>query len=458
MRVWAAVLLLAIPAAAATVKGERLRFHFEASPVANLTFQLDAMAGHSAADGEAYKRLWNQELRWTGEDERQLDRWRGLRRRHQSGGSPRRKQEPVPWPPNYASFYGAEFSVDQRVRIAGFQARSVNDLRKRLALVIDEEEADGLASVAKHFWGRFSEFWKREGKRLTQPKAEGFARLAKERGVLPLAERLAAFCGARLPERHDVYFYLVAHPTRYGKSTIATQIEEHAPVELLDAETPRERLAVIVHELVHHFYDAAPTERHRALIDEFRAQKGPEWRMAAYSYLNEAVATAAQILVEKRMRTPEAFDRWVRNPRNVYSQPWVAAVGTAAFPVLERCLAGECTLFSGFAPRYLKAVAAGLGERAAHPHFLLASRVLVMSDARLTAAGRLFRERVPSIMHANGWENLERFPEVPVVVLTLDGEEQETMRRVDGRQLYRIRGRTAAEVEQAVAAFALARE
>jgi hypothetical protein len=61
---------------------------------------------------------------------------------------------------------------------------------------------------------------------------------------------------------------------------------------LLDEEQPQDKLGVIVHELVHHFYDRAPLERHLALMNEFRALPQP-WRMSAYSYLNEAVATAA---------------------------------------------------------------------------------------------------------------------------------------------------------------------
>ena len=439
----------------AEVKGERLTFHFVASELANLTFELDAMAGLSGADGAAFRGLWRRELRWDGEDDRQLDRWKSLRLVHRGSGATGKGAPKVGWPPNYAGFYGDELRLDQNVRIAGFQARSVKDYGKRLQKVIEAREADGLVSVVKHFGGRFREFWVGEGKRLTEPKAEGFARLVRERGIVALAEQFVVFTEAELPRRHGVWFYLMAHPTRFGRDTMATQMQSHAPVELLDAERPEDKLGVIVHELVHHFYDRAPRARHIGLMDEFRAL-APPWRMAAYSYLNEAVATAAGVLVERRLRTEADFVQWVANPRNVYAQPWIAALGTAAYPLVERCLGGGCGLFSGFAGRYVAAAETALGERARHPHFRLASRILVFGSPRLLGASRLFRERVPSIMHATGWEHLARFPELPVVMLALEGEQAGMLDRIGpGRDVTLLLGPTAEEVEKAVERFAM---
>lgn len=458
MRCGAIALLAGMAAwsAAPVVKGDRLEFHFVASELANLTFQLDAMAKLSGADAAAYRALWNQELRWDREDDRQLDRWKNLRIAQIGSGPSGRSTPKVGWPPNYAGFYGQELGLDQNVRIAGFQAGSVKDYGRRLRKIIEEREADGLVSVVKHFGGRFEEYWNREGRRLTEPKAEGFARLVRERGVLALAEQFVVFTEADLPRSHGVWFYLIAHPTRFGRDTMATQMQSHAPVELLDAERPEEKLAVIVHELVHHFYDRAPLARHLGLMEEFRAAK-PEWRMAAYSYLNEAVATAAGVLVERRLRTDAEFVQWSSNARNVYSQPWISALGTATYPIIEKCLAGGCGLFSGgFTARYLAAAEQALGARVRHPHFRLASRILVFGNANLMAASRRFRERVPSIMHATGWEQLARFPELPVVMLALEGEQTALFQRIGpGRDITALIGATAEAVEQEVERFAL---
>jgi hypothetical protein len=439
----------------AVVKGERLVFHFVASELANLTFQLDAMAGLSGADGKAYRALWNRELRWDREDDRQLDRWKSLRLAQKGSGPSGRPVPKVGWPPNYAGFYGQEFGLDQNVRIAGFQAQSIKDYGKRLRRVIEERETDGLVSVVKHFGERFGEFWEGEGRGLTAPKAERFAELARDRGILALAEQFVGFTEAQLPRRHGVWFYLMAHPTRYGRDTMATQMQSHAPVELLDEERPEEKLGVIVHELVHHFYDRAPLARHMGLMEEFRAA-GPAWRMAAYSYLNEAVATAAGVLVERRLRPDAEFVRWSANPRNVYGQPWIAALGAAAYPLVERCLGGGCGLFTGFAGRYLAAAEKALGARVRHPHFRLASRILVFGDGALVGASRLFRERVPSIMHATGWEQLARFPELPVVMLALEGEQGRMLKRIGpGRDVTVLIGPTAEAVEREVERFAM---
>jgi hypothetical protein len=140
----------------------------------------------------------------------------------------------------------------------------------------------------------------------------------------------------------------------------------------------------------------------------------------------------------------------------VYGQPWIAALGTAAYPLVERCLGGGCTLFAGFAGRYVGAAEAALGSRTGHGHFRLASRVLVFGSASLRGASRLFRERVPSIMHATGFEQLARFPEVPVVLLALEGEQAGLLQRIGpGRDVTVIVGPTAVDVEKAVARFAL---
>ena len=54
---------------------------------------------------------------------------------------------------------------------------------------------------------------------------------------------------------------------------------------------------------------------------------------------------------------------------------------------------------------------------------------------------RLFRERVPSILHATGWEQLARFPELPVVMLALEGEQAELLQRIGpGRDRIEDRG------------------
>lgn len=434
--------------------GDPVAFHFVVSELANLTFQLDAMAGLSGADGAAYRMLWRQELRWDREDDWQLDRWKSLRLA-QRGGPGSAKAANVGWPPNYAGFYGQELGLDHEVRIAGFRAGSTRDYRRRLARVIESRAADGLVSVVKHFEPRFREFWDREGRGLVSPKAEGFARLVRERGIAELAGQLAVFTEAELGRKPSAWFYLMAHPTRLGRDTMATQVRSHAPVELLDEERPEDKLGVIVHELVHHFYDTAPLARHLGLIQEFRRLR-PAWRMAAYSYLNEAVATAAGVLVERRLRSDAEFVRWSANPRNLYGQPWIAALGASTYPLVESCLGGGCGLFTGFAARYVEASAAALGDRVSHPHFLLASRVLLVGDGALRGASRLFRERVPSIMHATGWEQLSRFPELPVVLLTMEEGRAGLLNRIGpGRDVTVLTGATAEAVEQAVERFAM---
>lgn len=438
MRRVAALLLLA-----AACPGAVPKLRFIASEIANLTFELDAMAGLSPADGEAYRALWSRELRWDREDDWQLDRWKRARRLPEEE-SP---LAPVAWPPNYPSYYGRALGVDGEVRIAGLRARSADDYGKQLRRLTGRDGADALVSVVRHFAPRFHEFWEREGRRLTEPRAREFEQLSTQNAIPELARQLAAFTGASPKE---LRFYLIAHPARFGRQAMATMTRGHAPVELLDDELPRERLSVIVHEMTHDLYDRAPAGRQLALIEEFRRRPQP-WRMAAYSYLNEALATAAQVLVERRLRSDADFVRWAANPENIYSQPWIAALGAATHPLLERFLRDGRGLFDGFAGSYLVAAERALGGRLEHPHFRLASRVVLMENRRLRSAARRLRERVPSIAEMSGWQELARFPEAPVVLLTLDEERDALLRRVGpGRDVTVISGATPIAVEASV--------
>ena len=188
MRPLAALLLLA-----AACPGATLKLHFVASEIANLTFQLDAMAGLSPADGAAYRALWEKDLRWDREDDWQLDRWKRTRRLPE----PAAELPPVAWPPNYPSFYGRALGVDGEVRIAGLRARSAEEYARQLRRFTDRDRAAALASVLKHFAPRFHEFWQREGRRLTEPKAREFEQLSHQNGIPELVRQLAAFTASR---------------------------------------------------------------------------------------------------------------------------------------------------------------------------------------------------------------------------------------------------------------------
>lgn len=442
-----------LSAGAATVRGKYLELRFQAHWIANLTFTLDALADLSGTNAAAYREMLDKPLLWNGEDDRQLMRWKNARRAvmaaAQVAATPRR----IAWPPNYPSFYGESFRLDHQVRAAGLAAQSLDQYGKLARKAAGPLQGDILLSVVRHFAPRYQELWESGLRQQAEAHAATLSARAGKHGLLEFAENLIGFTAAPITRRQTIWIHVMARQERFGLGTTATQLGQHAIVEILDKEPAEEKLGVIVHELAHYFYDSAPEVMHLGLMKEFQEMKQP-WRLAAYSYLNEALATAAGILVEQRLRAKDSFAAWIANPMTVYSQPWVAATGIATYELLSEQISKG--LFNGFAQPYMERVEQSLGARTAHPHFLLASRVIVVSSPRLRRASDLFRSRVPAITNATSWESVSRFYETPVVALGLNEELSGMLERIGpGRPVTQITGSTPVEVEDKVERFAL---
>src|SRR5205085_629617 len=69
---------------ARTIPGKALTFELDASPIANLVYELDCMSGalHHCSDA-AYREFWKDKLGWNADDDEALERWRALTRRYQ---------------------------------------------------------------------------------------------------------------------------------------------------------------------------------------------------------------------------------------------------------------------------------------------------------------------------------------------------------------------------------------
>jgi hypothetical protein len=136
-----------------------------------------------------------------------------------------------------------------------------------------------------------------------------------------------------------------------------------------------------VHELTHYIYDRAPVQKQLALIREC-VESGQPSAAGLYTYLNEAVAVAAQSLhasktVETRLTT-SPFEKPARDDE--YHHPYVAPLGAAASPLVKEAMRAKRTLFQGFAARYLTAGTAALREKVREPQFVLAQVGLVVPE------------------------------------------------------------------------------
>jgi hypothetical protein len=218
---------------------------------------------------------------------------------------------------------------------------------------------------------------------------------------------MAAFLEAELPDS-NLFVHAIAGPEPPSKDFAATQLGKHFVVEVVDATTADAIVSGAVHELTHYIYDRAPAERHRALIEQF-VTSGARSSAGLYTYLNEAVAVAAQGLhAEKNGETPDDDAS--------YRHPYVAPLGTATITLVKNAVTKSATMFDGFASAYIAAGTAALKDKIAEPQFMLAQVGLLLPDDGDAIRAAYFQNMFPRAsaqFRAEG--ELDAFPELNVV-------------------------------------------
>lgn len=419
--------LLLLAAAAPDIeefqRGERLHLRLRSTAQANLTWQLDTLAGRTLTAPKDYEDLWKHQLAWSGEDARQLANWKSLSERYRRQ-PPGRAAPRTHYPANYGRFYAASLNADYDFRIAGLEAPLNDDSGRALRasyqrLCRAAACADQFAAILAHFRPRFLAWWQSEGAATGAKLLARLSSMAAERRLVSFFEEIAALTRARLPRRrHTISLHLVVHPKDYLTNLTATVMNSHLLMEVVeDPEVGGARLGTFAHELTHHFYDYAPRRAHLRLIDRFLARPEP-YSMAAYSILNEGLACAAQVLWEKRSLPPADFTKFMAKDDNIYQDPFISQAGRALAPVIERRIAAGQTIHDeAFVAEYMEALGAALGPaRAASPRFLLSSRAVIRGEAGRAAAD-YFRAHVRGIASFDEWKDLARAPHLGAVVL-----------------------------------------
>src|SRR5688572_13461569 len=90
---------------AASLLVAALAFHVDSGEYVNAVYNVMCLAQQASCTREKYDRLWKDELKWSAEDQTQLDRWMSIVRAAES-----REPAPpgAPLLANYPSFYPAQ--------------------------------------------------------------------------------------------------------------------------------------------------------------------------------------------------------------------------------------------------------------------------------------------------------------------------------------------------------------
>lgn len=396
-------LTLALLLAPVVCAGQRLELR------ANDNLRVDAVY-HLACLGESltctravFDRFWKNSLGWTEPDEAALRAWTDVMGAITAGAPARR---PAPLPGNTPRFHPSQ-AARQRVIAAAVEARSADDLRNRSAGVLSRDQAVRLAAAIDHVERRIAPWWKSTRRADIRERTRAVRATAERTRVARTMSQVARFLESDLPDA-DLFLHAITPPEPQSKEYGATQIENHFFIELADEADTAGLVHVAVHELTHFLYDRAPQEKHLALIDSF-VRSGSPAAPGLYTYLNEAIAIAAQALYAATLPGGKDDD-------GSYGHPYIGTLGTAAAPLLKTAVAGDGTLFSGFVDAYIAAGTAALGAKINEPRFILSQVALILPDAAEAIAARYSATMFPTgTLRVRSEDEAASFPNVNAV-------------------------------------------
>jgi hypothetical protein len=360
---------------AAALLAAPLVFHADAGEFANVVYNVACLTHQISCTTEKYERFWKDELHWTPVDERELARWKAIvanvERRAPAATS-------APLLPNYLSYYPSLRSR-QFMIAAALDAGSPGNFRARAGRVVPAADARALASALSHFQQRLHPWWQRVGRARVGSVRDVQRALTSARK--DLARRAAAFVHAT-PDFTDVFMHVVPSPEVSNDEATGTAVRNHFFMELVPPDTVKEPdadvgemvVSVGLHELTHAFYDSAPVEMHRQLMQQF-VDSSEALAPSFYTFLNEAVATAIQEMADD--------EPWSED--GGYRQAYIPRLGHIAVPLIAAAMANGKTISDGFVSAYLRNGREALNGDVDTLRFALSSSALIASDPMQSA-------------------------------------------------------------------------
>lgn len=393
---------------------EQLRLRTDAGRRVNAVYHVACLGRSIACTNRIFVRFWHDRLRWTPADQTALDSWNQVMR-DVTDRAPARSGAPLL--PNTARFHPAQ-AARGLIFVAAVEARSARDLHRRSRGILNGPAAARLDAAIDHFERRLEPWWdlERQRRNSMNERLQRVVERAHETGMPQMMGDVAAFLEATLTNR-KLHLHAILAPEPESTDYAATQSGNHFFFEVVNAMTTEGFVHGAVHELTHYLYDSAPPEKHLQLVREFAQMRGTSLS-GLYTYLNEAIAVAAQGLYSERAREQSGEEE-------SYKHPYVEPLGVATTPLLKEAIARKRTLFSGFAKLYVAAGTAALGDKLLEPQFVLSQVLLLLTDDDLAAAYYMSMFPQASARFRTNAE-VEAFPDVNVVSF-VRYEELETL-------------------------------
>ena len=389
-------------------------FQVDADEFANVVYHVNCLSNNTPCTKPSIEKFWREDLHWTKADQQALELWSGtlddIAHREPQAAE-------IEFLPMQLAFH-PRLAARRRIIAAAFDSHSPADFEKRLSNAtlfgrilagrpaLSRTEIAKLRSALNHFQHRLQPWWNATGRAYASRRLGTVKALLRSPEVVQLAGRIQRFMEAEGPGS-TFHIHLIARHDPKSDAALATPVGNHLLLEVTDDIQGHEKFAraIVLHEMTHTFFDAAPQTLHRELIRAFVENPGPQ-SQALYSLLNEGLATAVQWIV---LADPTVADK------DLYRHPFIPRIGRAASVPLRHALENGPTLYHGFLPLYLKAAAAELKEEIASPRFILTSAIVAPMGSLEKAEAAYHADFATTYSASFG--DRDRFNEMNLVIL-----------------------------------------
>lgn len=351
---------------------------------ANLTYQLDCVGDLPInCSGRNLNDLWKREFLKSDEDRRMLKEWARLRDLYSTSIRLGKSGE--------ANSY---LSLFEKIRIAGFQASSVEDYAQKLDLLTAPADRRAFERVVRHFQPRFGVWWRREAARFGDSFAKQTDVLLRSPKIAAPVERFYDFYAPALPADYEISFNLFYIPDTVKEPSSGQQLQNYSLMEFKQKEKPTQRVDVAVHELCHFFYDNMPPEYYEKLKNAFY-NDSRAGAIPAFNLLNETLAAAfGNGMIARSVTPPAEFGKYVAAKQSFYNNAGIDRAAKAALPWLDEWLEkGRMIHDPEFVSQYISILEKAFGDDLLKPKLYL-SEMFLFVDKKYNASLRRGVRRV----------------------------------------------------------------
>jgi hypothetical protein len=371
-------LLIAVFLIRSTAEAQfQVRVKFNEIP--NLTYQLDCVGELPIyCSRQNLGDLWTREFLKTDEDRRMLKEWARLRDLYSK--DVRLSEDSADSP--------SSIDLSDKIRIAGFQAASVEDYAARLDLLTAPSDRRAFERVVRHFAPRFRIWWRSEAAKAGDDFAKQTDVLLRAPKISEPLKQFYNFYQTDLPDAYEISFNLFYVPSAIKEPTNGQQLENYSLMEFRANEKPAQRVDVAVHELCHFFYDNRKTEVGARLEQRFYATRRAG-ALPAFNLLNEALAAAfGNGMIARAVTPPAEFEKYVAAKNSFYDNDSIDRAAKAILPLLDERLGRRQTIDDPeFVGDYISALEKAFGADLLKPKLYL-SEMFLFVDGKYAASMR----------------------------------------------------------------------